>query len=160
MNSTSSPIGRGILAGFAATVALSILMALKAAMGLMPAMNAIAMLTRMSHGMLGTPATPVIGWIIHFVIGAVLWGGLFTVLYARIPGQGPVARGLVFATAAWLLMMVLVMPMAGAGLFGLHIGLAAPIAALVLHWVFGAALGGAYRALAGHDLPHARSALE
>jgi len=41
-------------------------------------------------------------------------------------------------------MMIMVMPIAGAGLFGIHLGMGAPIATLVLHWVFGAVLGAVY----------------
>lgn len=136
-------IGRGIVAGLLATIALSILMVLKAAMGMMPAMNAIKMLTTMSNGILGTPSSPLVGWVIHFLIGAVLWGILFALVHDYLPGSS-VARGLVFGTAAWLLMMILVMPMAGAGLFGLGIGIGAPVATLVLHWVYGGVLGYAY----------------
>lgn len=154
----NTALGRGLAAGLAATIALSILMVLKAMMGMMPAMNAIAMLTRMSHGILGTPATPLIGWILHFLIGVVLWGGLFAWLHDRIPGRTDVMRGLVFGTAAWLLMMIVVMPMAGAGLFGLVIGIGAPIATLVLHWVYGAALGLAFSSLAGRSVPHGAAA--
>jgi len=59
-----------------------------------------------------------------------------------------------FGTAAWLLMMIIVMPMAGAGLFGLGIGIGAPIATLVLHWVYGAVLGLTFSSLAGHSVRH------
>jgi len=52
-----SRIANSLVAGFAATLVLSILMVLKAAVGLMPQMNAIAMLTGMSHRILATPAT-------------------------------------------------------------------------------------------------------
>ena len=41
-------------------------------------------------------------------------------------------------------MMVMVMPMAGAGLFGMKMGLMAPMMTLVLHLVFGAVLGWIY----------------
>ncbi|HEY6923096.1 MAG TPA: DUF6789 family protein [Steroidobacteraceae bacterium] len=34
--------------------------------------------------------------------------------------------------------------MAGAGLFDLKMGLMAPVAALILHWIYGAVLGGLY----------------
>jgi hypothetical protein len=53
-------------------------------------------------------------------------------------------RGAVFATGAWLIMMVVMMPMAGAGLFGMQLGLMAPVATLMLHWVYGAVLGAVY----------------
>lgn len=137
-------IYKGIFAGFIATVALSALMVLKAKMGMLPEMNAIKMLATMAHGFIGTPLTPVVGWLLHFIIGSILWGILFAILFERIPGQQPAIKGLIFGTAAWLLMMIMVMPMAGAGLFGIHLGMGAPIATLVLHWVFGAVLGAVY----------------
>ena len=134
------PYLRAMAAGFVATVALSALMVMKAMMGLMPDLNAIRMLTQMSHAMLGTPASPVIGWLLHFLIGTVSWGTTYAWLRPRLPGT-PLQRGLIFATGAWLLMMIMVMPMAGAGIFGLRLGLMAPVATLMLHWVYGAVLG-------------------
>ena len=134
-------IAKGILAGFVATVALSAMMVLKAKMGMLPQMNAIKMLSTMAHGFMGTPLTPVVGWMLHFIIGSVIWGALFALLFDRMPSQIPAIKGLLFGTAAWVLMMIIVMPMAGAGFFGLHLGIGAPIATLVLHGVFGAVLG-------------------
>ena len=45
-------------------------------------------------------------------------------------------------------MMIALMPMAGAGLFGLGLGMTTPVATLVLHVVFGLVLGGVYGLLA------------
>ena len=87
-----------------------------------------------------------------------MWGVLYALLNPFLPGQDWF-RGATFATGAWLLMMIVMMPMAGTGLFGLHLGTMAPIAALVLHWIYGAVLGGIYGAWAhpGHAQPtHAR----
>lgn len=140
-------IGRGIVAGFLATIVLSILMVMKAAMGMMPALNAIKMLTAMGSQIIGTPPSQLVGWVSHILIGTVVWGILFALVHDHLPGSS-VTRGLVFGTAAWLLMMILVMPMAGAGLFGLGIGVGAPVATLVLHWVYGGVLGYAYTRLA------------
>lgn len=133
----------GIVAGFTATVVLSALMLMKSAMGLMPEVNAIQMLSRMAATYGGLPQNPVIGWLLHFFIGTILWGILFALVVPRLPG-GYWLRGVVFATGAWLLMMIVAMPMAGAGLFGLTLGIGAPIATLVLHLVFGAVLGAVY----------------
>lgn len=88
--------------------------------------------------------SPAAGWIAHFVIGTVLWGGLFAWLDPNLPGGSHWAKGIVFSTGAWLLMMILVMPMAGAGLFGMNLGIMAPIMTLILHLIFGAVLGGVY----------------
>lgn len=133
-------LNKGFLAGFVATIVLSALMIGKQMMGLMPELNTIKMLT----GMVGAP-TPIIGWIMHFILGTFIWGGLFTVLDARLPG-GHVVNGLIFGTLAWLLMMILVMPMVGAGLFGMALGIMAPVMTLVLHLIYGAVLGGVYGA--------------
>ena len=145
-------IYKGVFAGFIATVALSALMVLKAMMGMLPQMNAIKMLAAMAHSFMGTPVIPVVGWLLHFIIGSIVWGFLFALLYERIPTQTPAVKGLIFGTAAWLLMMIMVMPMAGAGLFGLDLGIGAPIATLVLHWVYGAVLGTAYGRLTASSL--------
>jgi hypothetical protein len=61
-----------------------------------------------------------------------------------IPGSGAVLKGVLFGIAAWLGMMIMVMPMAGAGLFGMAFGIMAPMMTLVLHIIFGAVLGAVY----------------
>lgn len=132
-------VGKGMIAGFAATVVLSVIMVMKSAMGLMPELNVIAMLTQMVNA-----SSPIVGWIIHFVIGTVVWGALFAWLDPSVPGQSHWLKGVVFGIAAWVLMMVIVMPMAGAGFFGMNLGMMAPVMTLVLHIIFGAVLGGVY----------------
>lgn len=132
--------GKGMLAGLAATIVLSALMMMKQAMGIMPELNPIAMITKMSGS-----STMMMGWVGHFVIGTVLWGLLFAALDDKLSGPHWL-RGAIFATGAWLMMMVVVMPMAGAGLFGLNLGVMAPVATLMLHWIYGAVLGGVYGA--------------
>jgi len=131
-------IPKAILAGFVATLVLSALMMLKAKMGLMPDLNVIKMLAHMMD------AAPVTGWVAHFVIGAVGWGIGFALLFHWLPGGAPWLKGVIFAIGAWVLMMVAIMPMAGAGLFGLGMGIMAPIMTLVLHIIFGAVLGAVY----------------
>ncbi len=138
-------IANGIFAGFVATVVLSGLMIMKQMMGMMPDLNVIAMLTHMSGA-----SSPIAGWVMHFMIGSVIWGGLFAFFYDRIPGGSAMLKGAVFGIGAWLLMMVMVMPMAGAGLFGLDFGMAAPVMTLMLHIIFGIALGLTYGARAEH----------
>jgi len=136
--------GKSMTAGFVATVVLSVLMVIKMKMGVMPELNVIKMMTTMAHGMLGTPAVPIIGWIMHFMIGTVVWGVLFALIGKSLPGGGYVSKGLSFGVLAWVLMMVMVMPMAGAGFFGMSLGMMAPVMTLMLHLVYGAVLGGLY----------------
>ena len=129
---------KGMVAGFVATVVLSGLMAIKAMMGVMPELNPIKMVA----DMLG--ASPAVGWAMHSMIGTVLWGTLFAWLNTSLPGESHWLRGIVFAVGAWLIMMVAIMPMAGAGFFGSHLGMMAPVMTLMLHIVFGFVLGAVY----------------
>jgi hypothetical protein len=99
--------------------------------------------------MIGAP-TPLVGWIMHFVIGTLLWGILYAWIAPHLTGAHWY-RGALFATGAWLIMMIVMMPMAGAGLFGLKIGMMAPVATLVLHWIYGAVLGAVYGAWASRQ---------
>jgi len=140
-------IAKSMIAGFVATVVLSVLMVIKMMMGVMPDLNAIKMMTTMAHGMLGMPAVPLVGWVMHFMIGTVLWGVLFALIGKSLPGGGYVSKGLSFGVLAWVLMMVMVMPLAGAGFFGLSLGMMAPVMTLMLHLVYGAVLGGLYKLL-------------
>ena len=136
---TSANLLKGMVAGFAATVVLSGLMVMKSMMGLMPDLDVVAMLTKMMGA-----SSPAAGWVAHFVIGTVVWGGLFAWLDPNLPGGSHWLKGIVFGVSAWLMMMIAVMPMAGAGLFGMSFGMMAPIMTLVLHIIFGAVLGGVY----------------
>lgn len=131
-------ITAGLGAGFIATAVLSAIMLMKAMMGLMPELDVIAMLS----AMMGAPAA--VGWLAHFMIGTLAWGGGFALLYDHIPGDNAATRGIGFGVAAWLAMMVMVMPMAGAGMFGLALGMMAPVMTLVLHIIFGAVLGAGF----------------
>ena len=138
----------GFLAGFIATAILSVMMVAKGIMGLMPGLDVTAMLAMM----MGAPI--IIGWVAHFMIGTLAWGGGFAVLYGVIPGGNAIVKGMVFGIAAWLGMMILVMPMAGAGIFGMNFGIMAPMMTLVLHIIFGAVLGGVYGARAPAAMAH------
>lgn len=130
----------GMLSGFLATVALSLMMFAKGAMGLMPQLDVIKMLS----SMMGMPQYLLLGWMAHFLIGTVVWGILYSLLVPRLPGTNYVVSGIVFGILAWVMMMVVVMPMAGAGLFGRNFGPMAPVATLMLHVIYGAVLGLVY----------------
>ena len=133
-------IPKGMLAGLAATIALSLLMVLKAMMGLMPQLD----LPKMLAGMMGSPDMPLVGWIVHFAIGIVVYGVAIAVLNSKLPGTSPIGHGIMLGVFGWLIMMVIVMPMAGAGLFGMNMGIMSAMMTLVLHLIFGAVLGWVY----------------
>ena len=143
-------IGRGIVAGFAATAVLSAMMVMKQSMGLMPELNPIATIAEMAGA-----GSLLVGWIGHLVIGTVFWGAGFAIVSPYLPGSYWL-RGSIFAAGAWLMMMLVVMPMSGSGLFGLRLGMMTPVATFVLHIVFGLVLGGVYSLLGGGQTTTAR----
>ena len=128
-------VASGMLAGLAATVVLSMIMLVKGMLGLMPELNLAAMLGSMMN------TTPAMGWVIHFMIGMLAWGVGFVFFFNVLPGVSDLGKGLSFGIAAWFLMMVVVMPMAGVSLFGVGMGSMAPAMTLMLHVVYGAVLG-------------------
>jgi hypothetical protein len=119
-------IGRGIIAGFLATIALSAML------------DPIAMVVR-SAGIL----SPTLGWLLHFLVGTLVWGAGFALVHDWLRGPSWV-RGIVFGIGAWLLVVITVVAMGRLGLFGLNLGFATPLAMLAIHVVFGALLGGIY----------------
>ncbi len=132
---------RGILAGLIATIVLSILMYMKGMMGLMPELDIIAMLA----GKMGGSA--MMGWVGHFVIGALGYGLAFAIIGDKLPGGSSTVRGIALGIIGWLMMMIVLMPMMGAGLFAMNMGMMAAVATLILHVIFGAVLGLVYSKL-------------
>ncbi len=59
---------------------LSAVMLMKQAMGIMPELNPIAMISQM----IGTQQQA-LGWVVHFLIGAALWGVAFVWLNRCCP---------------------------------------------------------------------------
>jgi len=145
-----SNIIKGIIAGFIGTLALTGLMILKKNMGVMPDLDPVHMLSTMAAEKMGMEINLMIGWVMHFVIGSVAWGGAFAVLNNVLPGSSQVVKGIVLGIGAWLLMMIGPMPMTGAGLFGLSMGIMAPVITLVFHIVFGAVMGLVFSKLKGN----------
>lgn len=72
----------------------------------------------MLANMMGTGLA--MGWIAHFMIGTVVWGIAYAMLYRALPSDTPWLKGVIFGIGAWLMMMIAVMPMAGAGFFRLE----------------------------------------
>ena len=143
----ASTIVKGIIAGFAATVVLTLLMMLKKMVGVMPELDPVRMLAEMAAQRTGMELNLMVGWVMHFVIGSIAWGSALVLLNDILPGNTQVKKGITVGIAAWLLMMIGPMPMSGSGLFGLNIGIMVPVMTLVFHLVFGVALGLVFKAL-------------
>ena len=109
-------------------------------MGVMPQFDIVGLLASMVGGSRTT------AWVVHFLIGTVLWGGLFAWLDPYLLSQAHWLKGTVFGIGAWVLMMVVFMPVAGAGLFAVNLGPMVTMATLVLHALYGAIMGAVYGA--------------
>jgi hypothetical protein len=129
---------KGMVAGFVATLALTALLMLKSTMDLAPHLNIIRLLTQL--GSIGTVAA----WMDHFIVGTLVWGLLFGAFDAIYEKGAYWLKGVIFGVFAWLMMMVLFMPMAKAGFFGSKIGIEAPLVTLLYHLVYGVVLGITY----------------
>jgi hypothetical protein len=126
-------IGRGFIAGFLATLILSV------------ALDPIAMIARM----MGVP-TPAFGWLLHFIVGSLIWGAGFALVRPMLRGPSWV-RGIEFGLVAWLIVMATVLAACARGSLHLGSGLAGPLAVLTIHLVYGALLGGIYGLLIPED---------
>jgi uncharacterized membrane protein YagU involved in acid resistance len=130
---------KAVLAGLAGTTAMTAAMLMAPAMG-MPPMDIGKMLSSMMGGVLA------LGWMAHFLIGAILaliYAGFFA---ERLSGPGLV-RGTTYSLLPWLMAQLAVMPMMGMGLFSGSVLLAA--GSLLGHLVYGAVLGFVYGTTAG-----------
>ena len=130
----------GAIAGVAATIILSLMMLIKGKTGVMPELDIISMLAGMMGGAL------LLGWVMHFMIG-VGYGVAFHLTYDKLPTNSLIIKGVILGVVGWLVMMLMLMPMVGAGLFGMKMGVMAPMMTLVLHAIFGAILGFVYSKL-------------
>jgi uncharacterized membrane protein YagU involved in acid resistance len=119
----------GLIAGFIATVVLSILMIAKSSVGLIPQLNPIEDIVHVTDRLTGMTLPLPFGWVGHFAIGTVAWGIIYAALQASLPGA-PVVKGLIFGALAWLAMMIIFEPLAGDGLFALSLGPQATVARL------------------------------
>lgn len=141
----------GILAGFLATFAMTVV--LVAAYWLADAIGDArgAVLQRWSYALVHNPVAERTADGVVLAIGANLAVGLaLALVYAwfvepRLDGPSW-WKGMRFALVAWLLSLIVFLPLMGGGVFGMAIG-AGPLPVvgnLVLHLVYGAVLGLAY----------------
>ncbi len=135
MNLTS--IKYGVYGGLTGGVVFGALMA---TMGMLP----------MIGSMVGVSAAWV-GFVIHLMISATI-GGSFAVLLNASGLRGGVGAGLVYGFTWWILGPLTLMPFfmgMGLGVNWNVTAMSAAMPSLVGHLIFGAILGGTYRAL--HD---------
>ena len=143
--------GKGILAGIVGALALALLLFLKDTVGFVPEVNLLTPLMKLA----GTTSTTT-GWIVFFVINALVVGAVFAALDAHLErpeGAEEFVRGALFGVGLWLLTMIFIMPMGGSGTFGMRYGLIAPIVMFAAQVIQGTVMGGVYGALRPEPVP-------
>jgi hypothetical protein len=138
----------GFMSGFVATFVAASMMLMNNALHSIPEVH----IARTLSGILGVPDKPLIGWIVLLVSGIFVVGGLFAVYARRLPMRSYLAKGLACGMVSWLLMMVVFMPLGGAGLFGLGSSAVVPLATLLLNLAYWVVLSLSYRWIAGHSM--------
>lgn len=124
-----------LIGGLLATIILSILMLIKMHAGLLPQFNVIKDMTDIAGAQ-----TPIVGWIMHLVLGIIIWGLLFAIISSAFKGNYAI-KGIQFGILLWLLMMIIYMPITENGLFAAKLGIKVVIMSLVLHIIYGFFLG-------------------
>ena len=140
-----SRVQKGMIAGLAATVAVSVLEAANLYFG-----PWTASFPRLLSVMLQTPDLMVVGWIAHFVVGTLILGPLFGVLCPRLPTDTPESKGILFAVGAFVVMGLTVAPLVGVlggrpvGIFFMQAGFGTLAWMIATHAVYGVVLGSVY----------------
>jgi len=140
-----SRLKKGFIAGFVATLVVSVV---DFAADLIERMvggewfHSFATLSAAMAGQIfGSGANQIwVGWLIHFLAGTFLLGGLFAVLAPKLPTDTAATKGILFAVGAWVVMGLTVMPLSGLGIFGLAAGFGTMAWMLVIHVIFGVVL--------------------
>lgn len=147
-----SRVQKGVVAGLAATIAVSLLEVVNLMLG-----PWAASFPRLLSVMLQMPDTIAVGWAAHLFVGTLVLGPAFGVLCPRLPTDTPESKGIVFAIGAFILMGLTAAPAVGAlggrpvGLFFMQAGFGTLAWMIVTHAVYGIVLGNVYGRLVQRD---------
>ena len=129
---------KGMLYGLLGTLLMSAVMLVGMGTGLSPIPEPIPL--AIAKELLGRMAQPILmlfAIITHFGYGA-FWGA---VLYTWTNTDGTIWHGLGWGVMLWLIMVLIVLPLLGWGIFGSAITPKIAVATLVLHLIYGSTLG-------------------
>jgi len=140
-----SRVQKGLVAGLAATVVVSIIEAINMTVG-----HWAVAFPQLLAVILQNPGVPAVGWVGHFVAGLAL-GAAFGVLCPRLPTDTPESKGILFAVGAFVLMGLIIAPIGGAGLFFMRAGFGTLAWMIASHAIFGIVLGNVYGRLVARE---------
>ena len=120
-----------LLAGFGATSVHIALMTIKHRAGILPEFEPYEDLQRMLSSVTAMSLESPFSWLLPYINGALILGFVFGKLYIHLPGRTAIVKGGAFGLAAWLMMGLGLLPLAGRGVFAHELGLGAFPAALM-----------------------------
>jgi hypothetical protein len=121
-----------LLAGLGATTVHIALMSIKHRAGILPDFEPYEDLQRLLSSMTTLSLDAPFSWLLPLINGAVILGFVFGRLFVHLPGRTAIAKGAVFGFAAWLVMGLGLLPLAGRGVFAHELGHGGWPAALML----------------------------
>jgi hypothetical protein len=140
-----SRVQKGLVAGLAATIAVSALEAANLYLG-----PWAVSFPRLLSVMLQTPDVIAVGWVAHFLVGTLVLGPLFGLLCPRLPTDTPESKGILFAVGAFVIMGLTLAPMVGllggrtVGIFFMQAGFGTFAWMIATHALYGIVLGAVY----------------
>jgi hypothetical protein len=139
-----SRVQKGVIAGFSATLAVSLLELIN-----LFVLKWFAPFPNILSNTLGLGANMAAGWIVHFIAGTLVLGPLFGILCPRLPTDLPETKGILFSVGAWVVLMMLIMMTGNPGAFGRNFGTIGWL--LITNAVFGIVMGNVYARLVARD---------
>lgn len=146
-----SRVQKGLVAGFAATVVVSVLEVINIVGGpwVTPYPDMLAY-------MMGMEGNHIAGWAVHLLAGTVILGGLFGVVYPKLPTDTPETKGIAFAVAACCFLAVGLLMYGRPSMFSGTDGGFTVAWLLVSNAIFGFVMGSVYGRLADRERRAAR----
>ena len=141
-----SRVQKGMVAGLAATVSVSVLELGNLAMG-SPVMAFPAFIAEA----LGLEGNLMVGWMVHLAIGVLVLGSGFGFLYAKLPTTTAATRGIVYAVGAFTVLLVGIFMVGDPRIFSGSDGFGTVAWMLLTHAVFGIVLGSVYGTLMARE---------
>jgi hypothetical protein len=134
-----SRVKKGMIAGLAATVVVSVLEAVNLLGG--PWFTSFPSIVAF---MIGLEGNLVVGWIAHILMGTVVLGGLFGILCPRLPTDTWATKGIAFAVGAFVLLMTGIFLFGDPSVFSGSDGFGTIAWLLITNAVFGLVMGNVY----------------
>lgn len=141
-----SNLKNSIFAGFIASAVMTIFVLINNYFGVVSEVNFVDLINKINASYFHMPDTSWSEWLIHFIVGSVIYGGIFGLLTPKMTGSN-VLNGIIIGIAAWLVMMLVVLPLTGMGVLEPWLSGGTRVASLVFHGIYGVFLGISYNFL-------------